>query len=335
MFKSSDNNANLIQGSMSNGYRLSLRFLVITPILSLLLIGCSAIRQEPTTLRMALLPILDTLPMYVAQEQGYFEEEGVTVEFVPVSSAAERDQLIKAGQADGMINEILSTLFYNSQETEILIVRYARVATPDFPQFYLLAAPGSDVANPEDLKGKEIGISEGTIIEYSTDRLLQAAGMSADDVETVAVPGIADRMSLLNSGELAAANLPDPLAALAMQNGATLVVDDSSYPQYGHSTISFRKEVVDSSPEAVRGFLAALEKAVDDINSDKEQWSTLLSEKRLVPEPLMGSYTIPDFPTASVPPQSQWDDVLEWAQTKGYVTGDLHYADSIDDSFLP
>ena len=65
------------------------------------------------TLKMALLPILDTLPMYVAQEEGLFAENGVTVEFIPVGSAAERDQVISAGQADGMINELVSTMFYN------------------------------------------------------------------------------------------------------------------------------------------------------------------------------------------------------------------------------
>ena len=61
---------------------------------TLLLIGCSQ-ADEPATLRLALLPILDALPMYVAEEQGYFEEEDLTVEFIPVTSAAERDQIIQ------------------------------------------------------------------------------------------------------------------------------------------------------------------------------------------------------------------------------------------------
>ena len=40
---------------------------------------------------MAVLPILDTLPMYVAQQEGLFEQNGVQVEFIPVASGAERD----------------------------------------------------------------------------------------------------------------------------------------------------------------------------------------------------------------------------------------------------
>lgn len=291
--------------------------------------------EEPVTLRMAVLPILDALPMYVADERGYFEEQNLVVEFIPVLSASERDQVIQAGRADGMINEILSTLFYNNETQEIVVVRNARVATAEYPQFRILASADSGITSLEELKGQEIGISEATIIEYSTDRLLEAGGLAAEEINTIAVPRIPDRMALLNSGELTAANLPDPLSSLAVQGGAVVIVDDSDFPQYGHSTISFRKEIVDEHPEAIRGFLLALEKAVNDINENKEQFSGLLSERQLVPEALLGSYTIPDFPVASVPPLSQWEDILEWAQAKSYIERDLIYEDSVDDSYLP
>jgi len=297
--------------------------------------GDSDIIDEPVVIRMAVLPILDYLPMYVADEEGFFEEENLTLEFIPVPSASQRDQVIQAGQADGMINELLSTLFYNRDSQEIVVVRNARVATPEYPQFRVLASADSGITSAEELKGQEIGISEATIIEYSTDRLLEAEGFSSGDINTIAVPGIPDRMALLNSGELTAANLPDPLSSLAIQGGAVVIVDDSKHPEYGHSAISFDKDFVEKHPAAVKGFLRALERAVEVINSDKAQFSDLLSERQLVPEPLLGSYTIPDFPTASVPPESQWLDILEWAQSKGYIDGDLQYSDSVDDSFLP
>jgi NitT/TauT family transport system substrate-binding protein len=291
--------------------------------------------DEPVVIRMAVLPILDYLPMYVADNKGYFEEENLTVIFLPVPSASQRDQVIQAGQADGMVNELLSTLFYNRDGQEIVVVRNARVATPEYPQFRILASADSGISTAEGLKGQEIGISEATIIEYSTDRLLEAEGFSSEDINTIAVPGIPDRMALLNSGELTAANLPDPLSSLAIQGGAVVIVDDSKHTEYGHSAISFDKDFVDEHPEAVEGFLRALERAVEEINNDKAQFSDLLSERQLVPVPLLGSYTIPDFPPASVPPESQWLDILEWAQSKGYIDEDLQYSDSVDDSFLP
>ncbi len=317
---------------MKKTNKLSILFLAL--LIPLVLAACQS-NAEPVTLKMAVLPIMDALPMYVAQEQGYFADENVTVEFVPVTSAPDRDQIINAGQADGMINEVVSTMFYNKSETQVVIVRFARRALPDYPHFYILASGQSGISSLEDLKGQEIGISEGTVIEYTTDRLLERSGFTPDEIQTVAVPRIPDRMALLGSGELAAANLPDPLAALVMQQGAKIVIDDSSYPEYGHSVITFRAEVVEEHPEAIEGFLRAVETAVNEINADKDKWTSLLSDKQLVPPPLMETYVVPDYPTASVPSQAQWDDALTWAKDKGYVDGDVAYDSSVDASFLP
>ncbi len=313
-----------------------LKYASVTLLLAALcfLASCAG-SDEPTTLKLALLPIMDTLPAHVAQEQGYFADENLTVEFLPVGSAPDRDQLIKSGQADGMVNELLSTMFFNSESPEVITVRYARKATPDYPHFYVLASANSGIEGVEDIIGQKIGISEGTIIEYSTDRLLQAAGLSPNDYQTIAVPRIPDRLALLGSGELSAANMPDPAAALAIQNGATVVIDDSGYTQYGHSVYTFRKELVDENPEAVRSFLRAIERAVVDINNDKSKWGDLLSEKNLVPPPLLGSYTVPDFPEAGLPTADQWDDMLDWALDKGYLSGELDYTGSVDDAYLP
>jgi len=290
---------------------------------------------EPVTIRIAVLPITDALPMYVAQQSGYFQAHGVKVEFIPSASAAERDQIIAAGQADGMINEIVATLLYNHQQVQIQIVRFARVASAEWPQYYLLASGKSGITTVEGLKGVEIGVSEGTIIEYVTDRMLQAEGFNPEEIKVVAVPKISDRMALLSSGELKAGTLPDPLAFLAIQQGAVVVLDDSRHPGMGHSTYAFRKEFINQHPEAIRSFLAALEQAIGEINAAPEKWDSLLSEQKLVPDPLIGSYQVPQFPTASVPGEELWNDVLAWAKAEGLVQADVAYQDSVNPTFLP
>ena len=305
---------------------------------SLVLGACSTLPgqvAQPVNLKIAVLPILDALPMYVANQKGYFQDLGVNVEFIPVASAAERDQIMVAGQADGMINDLVSTLFYNKDKVQIQIVAFARTATPEFPQYRILAAANSGITKVEDLKGVDIGISEGSVIAYTTDRLLQAEGFQPDEIKTIAVPKIPDRMSLLASGELKAANLPDPLSSLAIQSGAIPILDDTQHPEYGNSVISFRSEVIANNPQAIRGFLKALEKAIGEINTDPTQWDQLLTEQKLVPAPLIGSYQMPPFPTRMVPTEAQWLDVLDWAKGKGLIDRDLAYAESVTAEYLP
>ena len=77
-------------------------------------------QDDEITLKMGLLPILDVLPFYVAQEAGYFETEGVNIELIPVSSALERDQLLLAGEIDGMLNDLVSTGIFNADDVSRL-----------------------------------------------------------------------------------------------------------------------------------------------------------------------------------------------------------------------
>jgi NitT/TauT family transport system substrate-binding protein len=311
---------------------------LILPLLLLaILIGACApaAPAQNVTIRLAIIPVIDTLPMYVAAAEGFYEANGVSVEFIPVASAPDRDQLLQAAQADATLNESLSVMFFNQEKIQMQVVRYGHIASENAGHFFILASGASGITRPEQLKGIEIGVSQATIIEYVTERILQAAGLTADEIVTTSVPRIPDRMSLLASGQLQAGVMPDPLAALAVQQGSVIVLDDRSHPLYGASVISFRKEFVEQNPQAVRAFLVAIEQAVASINTNPEKYSGLLAEQKLVPEPLLAAYVIPPFPTAGVPSAAEWADALNWAKDKGYLKADIPYAESVTDQFLP
>jgi len=291
--------------------------------------------QNVGTLKIAVLPIIDTLPMYVAEAEGLFAKHGVTVEFIPVASAPERDQLLAAGQADGTINETLSVMLFNKDVIQMQAVRYALRPTEGYGHFFILASAKSGITDAQGLKGVEIGVSQGTVIEYVTQRLLQAEGLTTDEIKTIAVPKIPDRMALLASGELNAGVLPDPLASLAISQSAVKVLDDSLHPEYGFSVISFRKEVIDANPDAVKAFLAAIEEAADLINLDATKYTSLLSDKGLVPPPLLETFQVPPFPDQAVPTEEEWNDALAWAKGKGMLTTHVSYADSVNATLLP
>lgn len=289
---------------------------------------------DKSTLRIAILPILDTVPLYLAQEAGYFTAEGVSVEFIPVGSAAERDQVMAAGRADGMINDLVSVVLYNRQEITVQVVRFMRIASQDVPLYRVVASPKAGITTVAGLAGVPIGISQGSIIDYVTDQLLQSGGLAAGQINTIAVPKIPERMALLSSGELKAATLPEPFATLAIRNGAVVITDDRAHPEFGNSVISFHKTFLDQHPAAVRGFLRALEKAIQDINASPEKGRPIFTKYNLVPADLAGSYPVPAFPPSSLPTQAQFDAVAKWAVAKGLVDRTVPYAGSVVDNFL-
>jgi NitT/TauT family transport system substrate-binding protein len=299
-------------------------------VFSLSIAACAPGQQaEDTSLKMGLLPILDILPFYVAEQKGYFEAEGINVEFVPVKSAQERDALMQAGEIDGMLNDLISTGLFNRDDVQIQIVATARRAYPESPQFRVLAAPDGDVTSTSDLAGVPIGISQNTIIEYITDRLLEAEGLSPDQIEILEVSAIPVRFEQLMEGQIQAATLPDPLAQGAVAGGATLVVDDSQYTQYSQSVLSFSTEAIGTKPNSIKKFLKAWNQAVADLNSNPDQFSDLLIEQGRVTESIQGSYQMPPFPEGDVPSQAEWQDVVDWLIEKGLIDQSIGYEDSV------
>lgn len=318
-------------------YRTNRFLLAVLAAILILSLGLSACQPKPddVTLKFVVLPILDSLPLFVAEQEGYFAAHGVKVELIPVGAGGERDQLISSGQADGMINEILTTILQNRESGQVQIVRTARAATATDPLFSILASQNSGITGVQDLKNVPVAISEGTVIAYLTDRLLAEQGLTPAEIQTVAVPKISDRMALLASGELKAAMLPEPLATMVQQQGAVMVLNDTVHPELSLSTVAFRNQFLEAHPQAVKAFLAAMEDAVKAINEGNKDYSTLLGEKNLVPKPLLASYQLPPYITASVPTREQYDDVLAWAKEKELLDQDVSYETCVNSSYLP
>ena len=286
-------------------------------------------------LKIALLPILDAFPYYVAEANGFFDRPGLKVKAVPVASGLERDQLMQSGAIDGMLNELITTANFNRERLQVQTIISARKAHPDFPLFRLLSAPGSGLQTASELADVPIAISKNTIIEYVTDRLLAAKGLDPATIVKKSVPVIPQRYQLLMQGQLKAALLPDPLAQSALQAGAVEIVSDSAHPTYSVSVLSFSAKSLKQNADAVRMFIKAWCQAAAAINAQPESFRALLLEKIRVPKNIRQTFQIPIYPVGQVPDADQWADVNDWMVAKGLLKAPLAYAESVTADYLP
>lgn len=323
---------------MGNNLRIMGRSLGFLFLLSAtLLFPSTALSKNPpqkAQLKVALLPILDVFPFYVAQKEGYFEQAGIHVKAVPVSSGLERDQLMQSGEIDGMLTEMTTTATFNRNTTLVQIVRVARIAYPKYPLFRLLSAPGSGLLSPRALSGVPIAVSKNTIIEYVTDRLLAAYGLKRKEIVTQSVPVIPERYHLLMQGKIKAAMLPDPLAKSALVSGAGLVADDSTHTRLSVSVLSFSRDSLIAKDYTVRLFLKAWDRAAARINKDPDAYRPLLLKRIRVPKNIQKTYVIPPYPPDGVPDREQWMDVIDWMIQKGLLKSSLPYNTSVTRDFL-
>jgi len=192
-----------------------------------------------------------------------------------------------------------------------------------------LAAPGSDIASAQELIGVPVAISQNTIIEYITDRLLEAEGLSSDQIKVTEISAIPVRFEQLMAGQIQAGTLPDPLAQGALAAGASLVVDDSKHPRYSQSVLCFAQSAVEAKSDTIEKFLKAWNRAVRDMNGNPEEFTDLLIDKGRVPESIRDTYQMPSFPEGEVPTEAEWQDVVDWLLGKGLIEHPLPYDGSV------
>ncbi|MFC1863516.1 ABC transporter substrate-binding protein [Thermodesulfobacteriota bacterium] len=296
---------------------------------------CAEKVGQGKNLKVALLPILDVFPFYVAEAEGYFSEEGVKAEAIPVASGLARDQLMQAGEIDAMLNEMASTASYNRESIQVKILSTARKPFSDYPMFRILSAPKISIKNNSDLMEIPIGISKNTIIEYVTDRLLSMKGLKPEQINKKSVPSIPERYQLLIQGRIKAATLPDPMGLSALSSGANEIISDAAYPQYSISVLSFNIKAINNKSQEIKRFLRAWHRAAKAVNDNPEIYRQLLLDKVRVPPNVQNGYPMPHYPVNEIPTPSEWSDVMAWMVEKGLLNDALPYETSVSEGFLP
>lgn len=311
--------------------------LCLVALLLLIPAGFAMAEDNPFSyqLKVALLPLPDVLPFWVASEKGYFSRQKLEVKPIPVISPIDRDQLMQSGEIDGMLTELVTVASFNRERTRVKIVTVARKPQDGHSLFSIIAAPGSGIRKALDLKQVPIGVSKNTVIEYLTERLLSSSGLSGDDIKTASVPVIPERYQLLLQGRLKAATLPEPLASSAVAAGALTVVSDRSNPMYSISVIAFSEESLQTKSTAVSGFVKAWDAAVADINRNPESFREIMLQKIRVPNNVAESYAIPSYPRVGPPNRNQWEDAIDWMISKTLLDLPVSYDESVTAAFIP
>ena len=73
-------------------------------------------------INIGVMPDVESIPFLIAQENGYFADEGVTVNIEHFSSAKDRDSALQSGKLDGVITDMAAVLFANEGGIKLRII---------------------------------------------------------------------------------------------------------------------------------------------------------------------------------------------------------------------
>lgn len=278
------------------------------------------------SLKVGILPDADSIPLIVAQEEGFFAETGSEIEIVSFHNPIERDSALQAGAIDGAISDVLAVLFSvdNGQNVKITSLTNGR--------YVLLSGKNTKIKDYKDLKNVEVAISSNTIIEYITDRLAKTNGLE-EEIAKIAIPKIPVRLQMLEAGKVKAACLPEPLASVLIKNGANKIGESTELGE-APGIMLFKEEAIEKKEKEIKDFYAAYSKAVEHLNDNSERYRDLLISKAGFPEAIKDSFVFPKYDKAHLPQVNTVQLVIKWMKKKELIEGQYTYRDLIEKSFV-
>jgi NitT/TauT family transport system substrate-binding protein len=239
---------------------------------------------EMTTLNVGVVPAMDSAGFFVAQSEGLFAKEGLSINYKPATSSETAIQQQVTGQLQITAGNYVSYVQYAATHASNPLWVISEGSVMQQGAQVIFTMPSSHINTLSQLKGKLVGVNAPENIDYLLGvSVLKENGIDAADVKfptakdkdfaaTDGVIPFPDMAGDLASGEIAAAILPEPFASLAEQQyGAVPLADlnqgaTTDFPIEGYVVT---KAWAEQNPNTLKRFLAALSAGQEIADTDR------------------------------------------------------------------
>ena len=292
--------------------------------------ACSPGAPAPTgspsagvTIRIGTLMTDDILPLWAAVDDGSAAAAGLTLSIQTFTSAQEQTAAVTAGQLDAIMTDMVVPVQLSASGTPMRSVTRLQGAPAG-----IVAGKDSGLTSLKDLAGVETGCSSPTIMEYIYDRAMTDAGVPAAAIKTSEIKNLSVRLQMLSSGGIKAAVLPWTLHSLAVAQGGTSLLGVDEAGPYSQTVLAFRdawlKARSDLGP-LMAALLSVWDAEVAKINASPDSYRGLLAAQAKLPAPLDQTYAVRQYPIHALPDKAQFEAVVTWMVSKGYIAAPLAY----------
>jgi NitT/TauT family transport system substrate-binding protein len=222
-----------------------------------------------TTIRIGVIPINDTLPLYAAVDQGLMTAEGIDAQLIPLPSGTRVLEAMAGGSVDMGLSATLSILQAAEQGLDLVIVQPAAFARADSkPVNGVMVLKESGIRSAADLRRKVIGVNALKNIGYlMVVEYLRRGGVSPDQVTWQELP-VPQMPAALETRRVDAVNAVEPFVTVLRESGKSVLLSagEDILPNTSISAIATLRSWRERNRSALDAFGRAYEKAIDFVN---------------------------------------------------------------------
>ncbi len=166
------------------------------------------------------------LPLVIADQLGFFREEGLDIQINDYADAAASEQAMLAGSADVCCGSFERTLSLQSKN-QMVRAFVLQSLTPQIA-FALSTRSLGATASMIDLRGKKVGVvALDSAASLMTHLLLSKVGLNAQDVSLIPVGSSVAAFSAMRTGQIDALCSADPVMTMLEQKGDVKIISDT------------------------------------------------------------------------------------------------------------
>jgi NitT/TauT family transport system substrate-binding protein len=307
----------------------SLRVKILAVVLAIILVATATLivvwpkEQGTNEIRIGVLPVIDTLPLYAAQERGLFKQAGLNVTLVQFGSALERDAALTAGSIDGYFGDMVNTILLRSAGQDVKVITVDYHTDPQSRMFGLVASPGNNVTDINATQGMIVATSSATVTEYVLDDILAEKNMTGKLTKTE-VKAIPIRYQALMADQVQLAIMPEPYVTQALLGGAHLVADDRTI-NITATVIGMKSSFIANHLVEMKKFMTVYNDTVASVNLDPTQYFDVLEKDINFPKELEAIYSFPILSSITLPSVQEFQKVQDWMIGKGIISNTMVY----------
>jgi NitT/TauT family transport system substrate-binding protein len=249
---------------------------------------------EKKELTVGVLPLADYATVYWAEEKGFFDDEGLSVELEPLQGGPVGVQKVAAGELDFSFSNSVSATIAQSQGLPVETVVHASSLGPE--SMGVFVQPDSSIKGLEDLDGKKIGLNTTQNIGDVTFANLAASEGIDVEPEWIEVP-FQEMIAGVESGSIDAGYLPEPFSSAAEEAGLRKVADLSTGPnaELPAATFISSESFVTQNPDTAAAFVKAMYAANADMSKNEAGFREWLPDVAGVDQATAATMSIPVF----------------------------------------
>jgi NitT/TauT family transport system substrate-binding protein len=242
-------------------------------------------------------PIVDSAPLYLGVDQGFFEEEGLDLTIESAVGGAAVVPSVVSGDFEFGRGNVLSTMIAVSQGLPLRCITNAN-STAGNPDFGAVVVPGdSPLQSMADLSGRTVSVNTLNNIGDTTIRsVVEEAGGDPQAVQFVEIP-FPDAPAALQSGQVDAAWILDPFLTEAVDAGGRVLSYNFSdfHPELDISCVFTSEQVIQEQPEVVEAFQRAMNRSLEFSQANPDEIRRITGTYTEIDPAVLERIVIPTF----------------------------------------